>query len=597
MTEVKDDENKAEPSMPMLHVLRRLAGYMRPYKYFVWAGFALMLGASFLRAVPTMVVRRAFNEMSERASSLVMGDFLLLGGVYFGVHLLGAVIGYVHRLATAKPAQGMIRDLRNQVFGHLQSLSLKFYDNRQTGELMSRVLNDVDRLERGFVESFLQIVNSVLTFGFQLAFMLYISVELTLAALCVIPFMIYFTARFNTKAHLLFRGRREKMADVTTVVQENISGIRVVKSFCREDYEQEKLRRETDSYFDYGIKTARMLGFAINLMTVLGASAGAIALAYGGSLVLAERIETGDLVAMVLYTGMLYEPVYRLVHGNYHMQQSGVSAHRVFELLDTQPEIADAPDAVAMPDIRGHVEFQDVTFSYDGGPPVLENVSLEARPGEMVALVGRSGAGKTSVVGLIPRLYDVSSGAVLIDGEDVRRLRNADLRRNISMVMQDVFLFNGSIRQNIAYGRLDATDEEIVAAAQAAHVDEFVNELPDKYETEIGERGVKLSGGQRQRIAVARAILADAAILLLDEPTSNVDTHSERLIQEALEKLMHERTTFVIAHRLSTVINAGKIVLLERGKVQAVGTHGQLLRNSPLYAYLYNVQMQSNDEE
>jgi len=582
--------------MSTFRALSRLLVYLKPYKFAVVVSFVTMVGASFLRSLPPMVMRWFLNA-GIHSSFLNFSYFALVGFVLLCLHLLRATVGYLHRIAVAQHGQGMIRDLRNHVFTHLQSLSLKFYDNQQTGELMSRIMNDVDRLEWGVVEAVLEIANAVLTFAFMFFLTAkYISLKLTLVALSASPVMFFLTYLFNRKLHDLFHTRREKIGDLTTVVQENLSGVRVVKAFGREDHEQDRFKGETDSYFRYGIRMNRLLGVALNLMEVLAAAASVVVLAYGGWLIVHDpRMQVGDLVAMLMYTGMLQAPIRTLIHANYHMQRSGASARRVFDLLDTKPDIVDAPDAVSLPVVRGQVEFRDVTFSYDGSAPVLYNINLTAMPGQVVALVGRSGAGKSTLVHLIPRLYEVANGCVLVDGLDVRKIRYADLRRNIAMVLQDVFLFNGSIKQNIAYGRLDASDEEIYAAARAAHVDEFVETLENGYETQIGERGVKLSGGQRQRISVARAILADAPILVLDEPTSNVDTHSERLIQDALEDLMRDRTTFVVAHRLSTIIRADKIVLLERGRIQAEGRHSELMQTCELYAHLYRVQAESGE--
>ena len=583
------------PAMKPLQALRRLSHYMGPYKYMVAGAFVLMLATSFLRSLPPLIIGKGLDD-TEAFKTLGITYFLLLGGAFFGLQVITAIVGYFSRVLSAKSGQNIIRDIRNYLFNHLQGLSLRFFDNRRTGELMSRTLSDVDMLEWGVLESFLQILNNILLFSFQLAIMSRLNLKLTAIAVAVVPVVLLFALRYNNKAHDFFKGLRERMADLNTVLQESITGIRVVKTFCREDYQAGRFSKETAGYLDLSVGVARMMAFVSNAMSVLGSIAAAIILAYGGWMVLHDQLTVGKLVSLLMYCGMLYGPIQGLVHDCYHLQRSGVAATRVFEVLDTEPEIKDAPDALPAPARMGHVELRNVTFCYRENTPVLEDVCVEAKPGEMVAFVGKSGAGKSTLINLVPRLYDVQSGAVCIDGIDVRKIKYDDLRRNIAMVMQDVFLFNGTIRQNIAYGRLDATEQEIIIASEAAHVDEFVRELPDGYDTQIGERGVKLSGGQRQRISLARAFLANTRLLLLDEPTSNVDTHSERLIQEALEKLVQARTTFVIAHRLSTILRADKIVLLDRGRVQAVGTHTQLLETSPLYAHLYRVQFEQKDD-
>jgi len=590
---LRDDAD--EPKLGTFRSLSRLIVYLRPYKFAVAVSFVTMLVGSFLRILLPLVYRWFINE-GIHSSFLDISYFALVAFVLFCFHAIIACLGYLHRLAVAAHGQGMIRDLRNHIFTHLQSLSLKFYDRQQSGELMSRIMSDVDRLEWGVVEAVLEITNSILTFVFMIFVTArYINLKLTLVALCTSPVMLFMTWLFNRKVHDLFMTRREKIGDLTTVVQENLSGVRVVKAFGREDHELNRFQGETNSYFNYGITVNRLLGLVMNLMEVLASMASVVVLVFGGWLILNDkRMNVGELFAMMAYVGMLQAPIRTLIHANYHMQRSGASARRVFDLLDTKPEIVDAPDALELPMARGHVEFRDVTFSYNGSEPVLRGINLMAEPGQMVAFVGKSGAGKSTLVHLIPRLYEVANGCVLVDGIDVRKIRYGDLRRNIAMVMQDVFLFNGSIKQNIAYGKLDATDEEIFSAAHSAHADEFVQALEEGYDTQIGERGVRLSGGQRQRLSVARAILADAPILVLDEPTSNVDTHSERLIQDALEKLMRDRTTFVVAHRLSTIIRADKIVLLDAGEIKAVGRHNELMQTCELYAHLYRVQAQSD---
>jgi len=596
MSAIKRDETLEKPPMSPWQSLARLSRYVHPYRTMVAGTFILMLAGSFLRSLPPMIIGKGLNDAMDY-KGLGMRYFLLLGAAFLGLQLVMAAVGYIQRILGARSGQHIVRDIRNHMFRHVQGLSLRFFDNRQTGELMSRTLSDVDMLEWGVLESSMSVINSILQFLLQLALMTYLSWRLTLIALAVVPVIILFAVRYNSLAHDIFKGLREKMADLNTVLQESISGIRVVKTFCREDHQSSRFAHETHDYVDLSIRVQKMMAFVSSMMVAFGSVAAAVVLAYGGWMVIHDQLKIGYLVAMMMYLQMLYGPIQTLIHDNYHLQRAGVAASRVFEVIDTIPEIRDDPDALPLESVAGHIQVQDVTFSYRPDAPVLKNVCIEARPGEMVALVGRSGAGKSTLISLIPRLYDVQAGAVSVDGVDVRRLRNDDLRRSIAMVMQDVFLFDGTIRANIAYGRLDATDQDIMAAAEAAHVNEFVNELPDGYDTQIGERGVKLSGGQRQRISLARAFLANAPILLLDEPTSNVDTHSERLIQEAIERLMQNRTTFVIAHRLSTILRADKIVLLDRGRVQAEGTHAELLENSPLYAHLYRVQFEQNDSE
>ena len=549
---------------------------------------ALLLIMSIVRVAPPWVIRTGVND-AVSGSGGTLWHFAGLGGLFLLLHLVNAFVSYLQMLITRRVEAGVIRDLRNDVFRHLQTLSLKFYDNRETGELMSRVLNDVSRLEMGLVQGFVSVIRDSAVFAWLTALLFYLNWQLAILALAVVPIMAVATYVFNIRAHRVWRRIREKMAHISVAVNENLVGSRVVKIFAREEQAIADFEDHTNESYTLNLRAASMMAAFTQVVSVLNAAGLALVLAYGGYLVLRGTIQAGDLVALLMYVGMLYAPINGLVRANYHIQRAAVAGERVFDLLDTRPEIEDAPDAVDLPRVSGRVEFQGVSFTYDKDP-VLRDISLVVEPGEVAAIVGPSGAGKTTLVQLLLRLYEPTAGRLLVDGHDVRAVTAASLRDQITMVTQDIFLFSGTIRENIAYSRPDASEEEILAASKAAHVHEFAARFADGYETLVGERGVKLSEGQKQRVAIARALLKDAAILILDEPTSSVDTESERLIQESLDHLMKARTTFVIAHRLTTVIGADKIVVLDDGRVLDTGTHEELLERNELYNKLYSVQ-------
>ena len=583
----RPDDGQTKPRSAWA-VYRRFVRYLKPYSRLLSIALLVLVAGSLIQVAPPWIIRTGINNAVDGNVGTAW-YFVGLGAVFLSVHLVQALVSYLQTISLRRVEQGVIRDLRNDVFRHLQDLSLKFYDNRETGELMSRLLSDVNRMEAGLVGGLVGILRDLAVFAWLIVLVFYLNWRLAILAVAVVPVMGVAAYFFNIRARAIWRRMREKMADISVAVHENISGTRIVKAFGREDDAVSNFKNHTDETYSLSLRATSMMAMFGQVISMLNALGAALVLAYGGYLVLQKTMKVGDLFAFMAYTGMLYGPVNGLVRANQFIQRAAVAAERVFDLLDTKPDIDDAPDAVELQQIKGNVEFSAVSFAY-GDEPVLHDVSFAVRPGEVMAIVGPSGAGKTTIGQLIPRLYEVTSGAVIIDGHDVRAVKGASLRRQISMVSQDIFLFSGTVRENIAYGRPGASDEDILAAANAAHVDEFAQRLPDKYETRVGERGVRLSEGQKQRIAIARALLKDAPILILDEPTSNVDTESERLIQESLDRLMRGRTTLVIAHRLSTVIGADKIAVLDQGRILDIAPHAELLQRNELYAKLYNVQ-------
>jgi subfamily B ATP-binding cassette protein MsbA len=505
--------------------------------------------------------------------------FFLRGIFFFGQTYLMSYIG-----------QRVIIDIREAVYRQLQRLSLTYFDKRQTGAIMSSVTNDVSALQAALVESMVELVTEAMILIGSLGAMFFLHWKLSLLTLITMPLVLQAINTFGKKLRKAGRVLQERAADITAILQETISGIRVIKSFAREDYETDRFKQENFYNFRAQMKTSQLLATLTPVIEFLSAIGVTVIIWYGGMEVIDGNLTSGALIAFLIYVVNLANPVKRLsrVYGN--IQKSLAAAERVFDILDTEPDIKDMPGAVALPAIEGHVALEHLSFAYSPGQYALRDVSLEVKPGQTIAIVGPSGAGKTTIANLLPRFYEATEGSILVDGKDIRTVTMQSLRQQIGIVPQETVLFNGTVYDNILYGRLDATHEEVIAAAKAANAHNFIDRMPDQYQTHIGERGAKLSGGQRQRISIARAILKDPRILILDEATSALDTESEKLVQQALDKLMIGRTSFVIAHRLSTVQRADMIVVLDKGRLVEQGTHSELLALGGLYSTLYQVQ-------
>jgi subfamily B ATP-binding cassette protein MsbA len=508
------------------------------------------------------------------------------------VFVVQAVFSFAHRLSLAYVGESAIADIRVQLFEHLQHLSLTFYADHSTGEIVSRVTNDVTLLQEAITNNLVALLRQTLMLIGAAALLFVLNWRLTLVILTGVPIITLIMVFLGRKIRAASKLVQDRLAAAASILEESTSGIRIVKSFAREDYEIDRFRGRVSETFEAAMHRARIgavLGPTIGFLAFMSIT---ITIWFGSAEVIRGRLTAGGLVAYLVYTMMVATPIASLA-GLYSQFQSALgAAERLFELLDTRSDIVEKPDAATLAPVRGGVMFENVTFDYGDSVPVLRGVSFSAEPGQVIALVGPSGAGKSTMVNLIPRFYDVIAGAVKIDGQDVRNVQLRSLRQQIGLVPQETMLFSDTVAANIRYGRLEATDAEIQAAARAANAHEFIlRDLPHGYDTQVGERGLKLSGGQRQRIAIARAILKDPAILILDEATSSLDSESETLVQQALERLMGGRTSFVIAHRLSTVLSADWILVLDRGRIVEQGTHGRLLADSEgLYTRLYEMQ-------
>ncbi|HHY97415.1 MAG TPA: ABC transporter ATP-binding protein [Firmicutes bacterium] len=524
---------------------------------------------------------------------IVQGNHSLLIPLVFsllGVTILRGVFNYLTWYGREKIGQLVVFDLREELYRHLHRLSFSYYDKARTGQLMSRLTGDVDQTRVLLSTGFTDLANSVVTFCWVFVMLLCLDWRLTLVSLAATPFLLWEVMKVHKRLFPAWLAFHQRMAALTTVLQENITGVRAVKAFARENYEIEKFEHENRSVMEQQLGLSRIWRTSFPFMDFLSGLSWTLLIWYGGREVILGRITLGTLVAFNGYLWSLIWPIRHLGWLVNVLGQAQTAAKRIFEILDSPPAVESRKDAIVLRDMKGHVRFENVSFSYGDGPPILKNINLEVKPGETVAILGETGSGKTSLISLIPRFYDVTAGRVTVDGHDVRDLDLKSLRRNIGIALQETFLFSASIRDNIAYGKPDASDEEIIRASKIAQAHDFIMQLPEGYDTVVGERGVGLSGGQKQRVAIARAILTDPAILLLDDSTSSVDMETERHIEEALKEVMKGRTTFVIAHRFSTIMNADHIIVLKDGEIVEEGTHEELLRANGVYAEIYQIQ-------
>lgn len=574
-----------------MNLYLRIFKFIRPYLgRLIAAGFCTVMTAAANLYVPWIVrdvIDKVFqNKDSDLLNLISLGIvviFFARGIFYYGQSYLMNYVG-----------ESIVIDVRGIVYRKLMTLSTHFFDTNKLGTIMSYVTNDVAALQGAMVANSIEIITETSVLIGSVGAMVYLEWKLTLFTFCTFPVVLFFMDFFGKKIRKSGHRIQQATADITSILQETLAATRVVKSFVREPYEIARFDQQNKANFYANMKSAKLMGTLSPVIEFIAALGVTAIIWFGGRSVIGGDITAGSLVAFLVYAINISNPIKRIARVLGSIQKALAAAERVFYIMDLTDTIPQKPDAITLPSVEGNVEFRHVSFAYNKGETILHDVSFSAKPGQAIALVGPSGAGKSTVASLLPRFYDVTEGAIFVDGHDVRDVTLASLREQVGIVPQETNLFNDTVYNNILYGRLDATRDEVIAAAKAANADEFIQQLPKGYDTQLGDRGVNISGGQRQRISIARAILKNPRILILDEATSALDTESERIVQEALDRLMVGRTSFVIAHRLSTIQNAAKIIVLDKGSIVEEGTHQQLMAKHGLYAHLHDIQFKEN---
>ena len=574
----------------MLENLKKLVSYYKPYKKVFMADMFFAIMASFIALLIPLVVRYVTAKVIYMPAEQVVKTMIIIA-IVVGIlilfqcycnyyianygHVMGAKIEY---------------DMRAEIFGHFQKLSFSFYDDEKVGQLMSRITSDLFDITELLHHGPENVTISVIKIIGALAILLSINVRLALIAFLLVPFMLVYAYFFNKKMKQAFRVNRIKIAEINAQIEDNLSGIRVVKSFANEDLENKKFKVGNDAFLEAKKNNYKYMGGYNSGLTAFTTMMNLLVIVSGGLMITKNMISVTDLVTFLLYINIFTDPIKTLIDFTEQFQNGYSGYERFLQILSIEPEIKDSENAVSISNVKGDIKLEDVSFKYnDSSHRVLKHINLEVKAGSYVALVGSSGAGKTTLCNLIPRFYEVTSGKITIDGKDIKDIKLKDLRDNIGIVQQDVYLFVGTVYDNIRYGRPDATREEVIAAAKEANAYDFIMSLPNGFETDIGQRGIKLSGGQKQRISIARVFLKNPPILIFDEATSALDNESEKIVQESMEKLAKNRTTMVIAHRLSTIRNAEKILVLTDKGIEEQGTHKELMDKHGIYYDLYNV--------
>jgi ABC-type multidrug transport system fused ATPase/permease subunit len=580
----------------------RTMHYMVKYWYILVPVVAIMCGTNYIQLIEPQITADIINDIQDwitdpisNPAQTILGKLPTSVLIIIAAIVISSLLEYVQRYAIQYIGQKAVFNLRNDLYQSLQEKSFSFYDEAQTGQLMSRVTHDVQSMQRMMSMWFTSFANIFISYITVLGLLLSVDYRLTLLSLIPAPFVLLVSYRYNRLARPLHREQRRKLGDIESFLQQNITGTRVVRTFTQEKRETEKYSEKNLEYMDLNLKTTRYRALYPNLNDVFYSLATVALYWYGGSFLMGNTISLGDLLLFTRMMMRLMQPLrfISMLTGMYTSAMAG--AERVFGMMDEEPDVQDRPDATQLPPLKGEVIFENVSFAYLPGKPVLENINLTVQPGETIAILGATGSGKSTLIYLVPRFYNVTSGRVLIDGYDVRDVALKSLRKQIGISLQEVFLFSTTIKENIAYGRPDTTLDEIIQVAKAAQAHDFIMSFPDGYDTFVGERGVTLSGGQKQRIAIARALLMDPKILIMDASTSFVDTETESKIQKALEALFKNRTTLVITQRLSTIKTANRIIVLKDGKIGEAGTHEELLAKNSIYTRIYKTQFAEED--
>jgi len=602
-----DVPSKTNPARRTITIM----GLLRPHSKALWMGLLAITGESIadvLEPWPLKVVldnvitHKGSHGWLTRTLDRTVGtkpmEILVVACVaVLVIALLDAVCTYGEKWVTTTVGQWVTHDLRSTLYSQVQKLSLAYHDQSKTGDLISRVTDDIDAIQTFIVSGLLSIVVDVATIAGMIGVLFYLSWQMTLIAMTVVPVLFAIVYTYTRKVKKYSRAVRKQQGKMLNVVQEVLGSIRVVKAFARENYEIQRLEGESLEVVEAALKARRLKAKLVPLVSIVTGVGTALVLYFGGMSALKAGMTAGTIIVFLSYIRNMYKPMQDISKIMDSYSKADVGYERIKEIIETDDEMQDAPDATKAPPLRGDIDFEDVSFCYNSETPILSDVNLHVKAGTTVAIVGPTGSGKTTLINLIPRFYDVSKGAVKVDGIDVRKFKQKSLRKQISFVLQDVVLFSGTIWDNIAYGRPDASSADIVRAAEAANATEFIDKLPQKYNTLVGERGLMLSGGQRQRIAIARAIVRDSPILILDEPSSGLDAASEQLVFDALDKLMENKTSIVIAHRLSTIRKASCIYVLKDGRVVEFGTHDELIAHEDgVYRQLHDIQFNEEAE-
>jgi subfamily B ATP-binding cassette protein MsbA len=574
--------------------ISRLLQYVKPYKSWLVISMVCMVIVASMAGAQAYLVKPLLDEIFFNKDGTMLK---LVPLVIMGVFLVKGLFSYSYNYLLQKVGQSIIRDLRNLLYSHIQSLPLSFFQKKPTGELISRILSDVNLIQGAVSNVLVGILKDTCQVIFLIGVIFYQDWRMASIAMISLPLVIYPIVNFGRRHRRLSRGSQQTTAQVSNILYETITGNRIVKAFSMEKYEVSRFAKTLDELFAIVMRNTRIGAISSPLMEVLGGVGISLVVWYGGSQVLADKSTPGTFFSFLTALIMIYQPIKGVSAINNSLQQGIAAAERVFDVLDIQSEVAEKKDAIELPLIKDAIEFTNARFQYDEDTEVLKGINLKVKAGEVLAVVGTSGGGKSTLVNLIPRFYDVSSGSLTIDGTDIRDVTFKSLRDQVGVVTQQTILFNDTVRNNIAYGSLDASEEQIKDAARAAHALGFIQNMPKGFDTVIGESGARLSGGERQRISIARAILKNAPILILDEATSSLDTESEHEVQQAIENLVQSRTTIVIAHRLSTIRNADRIVVIQAGEIVEEGTHDTLLPLGGVYKMLHDMQFQNDAME